>query len=218
MSSPQAARPIRKLPDLQRSAFWLYGATATVMREPMGLVLRHAFEAGFHNWQVRLEVLRLAVVLLLLSRLFLISGLYYEKVFMQPEAATDYPRRSYPLDFLAGLAQFMIGAAMTTVMSTHLRLAGGVSPFVLITVAFLSVDILWLLIAAARGFSTVPVIAAHTKVNATMLVAGTIVWGVARGAGADAVFADQAALGLLAAWTFYRILQQIRIYEALDRG
>ncbi|HWF09695.1 MAG TPA: hypothetical protein VG297_14600 [Bryobacteraceae bacterium] len=208
----------RRLPDLHRSAFWLYGATAAVMREPMGAVLRHAFEAGFHDWQVRLEVLRLGIVILLLSRLFLVSGLYFEMVFMQPDAAVRYPRRSYPVDFLTGLLHFMTGAALTTVMSSHLRLAGGIASFSWIVVAFLSIDIFWLAVAVARRFSAVPVIAEHTKVNAGMLGICGVVWIAARLARQDPVFADQAALGMLAAITLLGILRQIRIYESLDHA
>lgn len=188
------------------------------MREPMGAVLRHAFEAGFHDWQVRLEVLRLAIVILLLSRLFLIVGLYFEMIFMQPDAAVRFPRRSYPVDFLTGLMQFMVGAALTTVMSNHLRMAGGMAMFSWIVVAFLSIDILWLAVAIARGFSAAPVIAGHTRVNAGMLAVCCIAWIAARLTGRDPVFADQAALGVLAAITLAGILHQIRIYESLDRG
>lgn len=188
------------------------------MREPMGGVLRHAFEAGFHDWQVRLEVLRLAIVILVLSRLFLVVGLYFEIVFMQPDAAARYPRRSYPVDFLTGLLHFMTGAALTTVMSNHLRMAGGMSMFSWIVVGFLSIDILWLGVAVARGFSAAPVIAGHAKVNAAMLLVCAIVWIGARIAGQDSVFADQAALSILAVITVAGIVRQVRIYEALDRG
>jgi hypothetical protein len=154
MSSSQPAQQVpRKLPDLHRSAFWIYGATATVMREPMGAVLRHAFEAGMHDWQARLEVLRLAIVILVLSRLFLVVGLYFEMVFMQPDASVRYPRRSYPVDFLTGIMHFMAGAALTTVMSNHLRMPGGLAMFSWILIAFFSIDILWFGVAVARRFS-----------------------------------------------------------------
>jgi hypothetical protein len=187
------------------------------MREPIGGVLRHAFEAGFHDWQVRLEVLRLTIVILVLSRLFLEIGLYFEMVFMQPDAAMRYPRRSYPVDFLTGLLHFMTGAALTTVMTNHLRMAGGMAMFSWILLAFLSIDILWLGLAVARGFSAMPVIAGQAKVNVGMLVACAAVWAGARMAGRDTVFADQLALGVLAAVTVVGILRQIRIYEGLDR-
>lgn len=99
MAGPPQTRPIRRITDLQRSAFGIYGVTAMLMREPMGLIVRHTSEVGYGNWQVRLEWLRVAVILLLLSRLFLISRLYFEQVFMQPDSADWYRRRSYPSTF-----------------------------------------------------------------------------------------------------------------------
>jgi hypothetical protein len=216
VASPIPTRPVRRITDLQRSAFWIYGVTAMVMREPMGLVIRHVSEAGPGNWQVRLELLRIAVILLLLSRLFLISGLYFEEVFMQPDSSDRYPRRSYPIDFLAGLLQFLVAAAATTVVGTHLRIAGEFAPFTLLAELFLVVDWLWLAMAALRRFSSVALIARHTKVNGGMLIGSAVVFGAARAAGADAVFADQAALMVLAILSAYGISRQIKRYESFD--
>jgi hypothetical protein len=187
-----------------------------VMREPLGLIVRHASEAGFGNWQVRLEFLRVAVILLLLSRLFLVSGLYFEQVFMQPDSADRYPRRSYPIDFLAGLLQFLVGAAATTAVGTHLRIRGEFAPFTLLAALFLSVDLAWLATAALRRFSSIALISQHAQFNIAMLIAVAVAGGVARAAGGDAVFADQAALGVLAAFNVYSISRQIRRYESFN--
>jgi hypothetical protein len=210
------ATPVRRISDLQRSAFWIYGITAMVRREPMGLIVRHSTEAGFGNWQVRLEVLRVGVILLLLSRFFLLSGLYFEQVFMQPESADRYPRRSFPIDFLAGLLQFLVGAAATTAVGLHLRIAGIFAPFTLLVFLFLAVDWIWLAISKLRAFSSVPLIAGYGIFNAAALIAAAIVWGVARSAGADAVFADQAALGIVACFTIYDATRQIKHFESFD--
>src|ERR1700753_1349827 len=98
-----ASHPVPRITDLQRSAFWIYGVTAMVMREPLGIIVRQIAELGIGNGEVRLEILRVAVLLSLLSRLFLSSGLYFEQVYMQEGAAARYPRSSYAIDFLAGL-------------------------------------------------------------------------------------------------------------------
>ena len=187
-----------------------------VMREPLGLAVRHLSEAGLGNWQVRLELLRIAVILLLLSRLFLVSGLYFEEVFMQPDSADRFPRRSYPIDFLAGLTQFLVGAAATTVVDTHLRIAGEFAAFTLLAELFLIVDLGWLAIAALRRFSSVARIAHHTKVNGEMLIASMAAFGLVRIAGGDPVFADQTALTVLAGFSVFGITRQIRRYEAFD--
>jgi hypothetical protein len=216
VASPLPTRPPRRISDLQRSAFWIYGVTAMVMREPLGLVVRHLSELGFGNWEVRVELLRVVVILLLLSRLFLDSGLYFERVFMQPESADNYPRRSYPIDFLAGLAQFLVGAAATTAVGTYTYIAGWFASFTLLAAIFLLIDWIWLAIAVLRGFSSVPLIARHAQFNGVMLVASAMAWGVARFAGGGQIFADQTALGVLAALSAYDISRQIQRFESLD--
>jgi hypothetical protein len=45
-----------------------------------------------------------------------------------------------------------------------------------------------------------------------------VVWAVARAAGGDAVFADQTALGVLAAFSIYSISRQIQRYESFDKA
>ena len=187
------------------------------MREPLGGVIRHATDAGLGNWQVPLEILRMAVVLLLVARLFLSAGLYFEVVYMQPDSSALYPRRSYPTDFLAGLAQFMIGASATTVIGTHARLGRIFAPYTIIVYLFLIVDVAWLAVARARGLSSVSRIQALASRNLFILCAAAIIQAVSLATGADPVFADQAALGAVALGATIEIFNQIRIYESLDR-
>jgi hypothetical protein len=208
----------RRITDLQRSAFWIYGVTAMVMREPFGLVIRHTSEAGLGNWQVRLELLRVVVVLLLLARLFLLSGLYFEIVYMQPDSGERFPRRSYPIDFLAGLKQFLVGAAATTAVGMHYRLGGQYAPFTLLVWLFLLVDIGWLGVAMLRGFSSVPIIRRQAGWNTAILVASFVIRSMARVVDLDPVFADQLALSVIALFCLYSIFLQIRRYEAFDGG
>lgn len=187
-----------------------------VMREPLGLIIRHISDAGLRSWQVRLELLRLAVILLLLSRLFLFSGLYFEQVFMRPDSAERYPSRSYAIDFLNGLAQFLIATAATTVIGLHVRIAGWFAPFTLLVYVFLLGDWVWLGIAKARRFSATPLIASWAGSNAIIVIASAIASGVALLAGADPVFAGQTALLVIAAITLWRIFKLIRMFEASD--
>ena len=80
----------------------------------------------------------LSILLLLSRQLFLVSELYFEQVFMQPDSADRYPRRSYPIDFLAGL-QFWWGRRRRQ-RWVHLRIRGEFAPFTLLRRAlFLSV-------------------------------------------------------------------------------
>lgn len=210
------SRPVRRIPDLQRSAFWIYGVTAMVMREPLSLIIRHISSDGLRNWQVRLELLRMAVILLLLSRLFLFSGQYFERVFMQPDSAERYPRRSYPIDFLNGLSQFLIATAATTVIGLHVRIAGWFAPFTLLAYVFLLADWIWLAIAKARRFTSVPLIASWAGSNAVIVIASAVASGIALLAGADPVFAGQTALVVIALLTLWRIFRLIQAFESSD--
>jgi hypothetical protein len=216
VTDPLPSRLPRRISDLFRGAFWIYGVTAMVMREPLGLIVRHATDAGLGNWQVRLELLRVVVILLLLSRLFLASGLYFDEVFMQPDSADRFPRRSYPIDFLNGLLQFLAGAAATTVVGLHTRIFGGIAPFTLVLSLFLIVDWIWLVVAKLRDFSATGLIAANARSNAVILLAGAIGLVLARIATGDAVFADQTALALVALFTAAGIIRLIRAFERSD--
>jgi hypothetical protein len=217
VATPTPAPPTRRLSDLQRSAFWIYGVTAMVMREPFGILIRHTTDVGLGNWQVRLEWLRVFVILLLLARLFLIAGLYFETVYMQGDSAEQYPRRSYPIDFLAGLAQFLVAAATTTAIGTHALIARQIAPFTLVTAVFLLIDVGWVMVAAFRRFSSVSLLRADASRNLWILAAGLAVWSVSRIAGADAVLADQLALLAILTGGVLDVARQVKTYEKLDR-
>jgi hypothetical protein len=216
VSTPSAAAASRRLTDLQRSAFWIYGVTAMVMREPFGTTIRHATENGLDNWQVELELLRMIVILLLLARLFLSSGLYFETVYMQANSSQLYPGRSYPTDFLAGLGQFLVGAAATTVIATHSRIHQVLSPFTVVIAAFLLMDAVWLAVALGRRFSSLRLIRVQAGGNLVLLLITAGVGAVCRLAGKDSVFAEQAMLTVVAIGTAAGIASQIRTYETLD--
>jgi hypothetical protein len=215
MAAPKAetASP-RRITDLQRSAFWIYGVTAMIMREPLGVIVRQTAELGLGNWEVRLEILRVGVILILLSRLFLISGLYFEQVYMQPESGDRYPRRSYAVDFLAGLAQFLVATAASTAIA--LQSVRTVTPFALLVAIFLAVDWLWLGLAALRRFSSLAMIARQAQSNARMLGAGALALVVARAFGGDAVFNHQVALSVVAILALVDIARQVGRYDELS--
>ena len=216
MSGISSPPPVRRISDLQRSAFWIYGVTGMVMREPLGLVIRHISDAGIRDGQVRLEVLRVAVILLLMSRLFLFSGLYFDQVFMRPDSAERFPRRSYPIDFLNGLAQFLVATAATTVVGLHTRIAGWFSPFTLLVYVFLLADSIWLVIAKLRRFTSTSLIVRYVGSSGVIVLASAVAGGIAFVAGASAVVAGESALLVVAALTLWRILKLIQAFESTD--
>jgi hypothetical protein len=214
LKTETAPKPVRRVTDLQRSAFWIYGVTAMVMRDPLGVVVRQTAELGLGNWEVRLEILRVAVILILLARLFLVSGIYFEQVYMQPGSADLYPRSSFAVDFLAGLAQFLVATAASTAIS--LQSIRTLTPFSLLVAIFLAIDWLWLGLAAVRRFSSLPIIARQAQFNARILGAGALALVVSRLVGGDAVFDHQAALSVVALIAVVDIALQIRRYDELS--
>ncbi len=150
MSTPQTAP---RVPDFHKSAFWIYGVTAMVMREPLSVVLHHAATAGWQNTGVQLEALRGLVVWLVMSRQFTVAGIYFDRVYLQPDSATRFPRRSYPHDFIVGIGALLAAVGASTVVGSNSNI------FDYVIGVALSWDLLWLAIAAAARHSSVPVMA-----------------------------------------------------------
>ncbi|MCU1328207.1 MAG: hypothetical protein JWN34_3577 [Bryobacterales bacterium] len=158
-----ASSPAPRVPDLHKSAFWIYGVTAMVMREPLSIVLRHSTTAGWRDPAVQLEAVRALIVLGLLSRQFLAAGIFFDRVYLQPEAAERFPRRSYPVDFLFGMGELLLAVGASTVVGTA-------SPTfnVIVAVVLLS-EGAWLLVARLLEHSTVPKIAPGAVFNLLIL-------------------------------------------------
>ncbi len=157
-----AAEPIpARIPDLHRSAFWIYALTVTVIREAVYTVFHHAATLGWHDSTVQLEALRTLVVLVLLARQMLSAGMYFDRVYLQPDSGTNFPRRSYPIDFLFGLTELLTAVAASTTYS--------LPSFDACVAVNLSWVALWLGVSAALGYSTVRVIAPGLAVNAAIL-------------------------------------------------
>jgi hypothetical protein len=208
------SKPVRRITDLQRSAFWIYGVTAMIMREPLGIIVRQTSELGIGHWEVRLGILRVGVILILLARLFLVSGLYFEQVYMQPESGDRYPVRSYAVDFLAGLLQFLVATAASTAVT--LQSVRTLTPFSLLVAMFLMVDLLWLGLAALKGYSSLGLIGQQAKLNGLIVAAGGVTLLVAHLAGGDAVFSHEAALSVVTVCALLDIAHQIKRYDQMS--
>jgi hypothetical protein len=202
-----------RVSDLHKSAFWIYGVTAMVMREPFASVIRHASTAGLGDWQVRLELVRIAVVLVLMARQFLLLGLYFDQVYIRPDAAARFPRRSYPIDFLTGLMQLLTIVAASTAVGLHARMWAGLTIFMILVGVFLLFEIGWLAVSAMLRFSSVPLIAKFAKFNGLTLAAVIVAWSAVRAAGRDSVFIDQCAFTIMLAFTLFEMGQLVRTYD-----
>jgi hypothetical protein len=199
-----------RISDLHKSAFWIYGVTAMVMREPFATVIRHAASAGFGDWQVRLEVIRVVAVLMLMARIFLASGLYFDEVYLREDSAIRFPRRSYPVDFLAGLLQFLIIVAASTVVTLHSRSRSGFSVFALLVTAFLLFDAVWIAFSALLRLSTTREIGRRATFGSAALAIA--VWIGFAFAGRDPVLTDQIAFAWLIALTVFEMSKLVRQY------
>jgi hypothetical protein len=199
-----------RISDLHKSAFWIYGVTAMVMREPFATVIRHTAAAGFSDWQVRLELVRVAVVLILMARIFLASGLYFDEVYLREDSGARFPRKSYPVDFLAGLMQFLIIVAASTVVTLHSRSRLGISVFALLVIAFLLFDAGWIALSALLRLSTTREIAGRATFGAAGFI--LVVWAGFAMAQGDAVLADQTAFAGLIVLTLFEMSRLVRQY------
>jgi hypothetical protein len=198
-----------RISDFHKSAFWIYGVTAMVMREPFATVIRHTSAAGLADWQVRLELLRVVVVLMLMARLFLASGLYFDEVYLQEGSAGRFPRRSYPVDFLAGLMQFLTIVAGSTVVALHDRSRWGLSVFAILVAAFLLFDAVWIALSKVLGFSTTREIAGRATFGSAALTIAVL----AGMASLDAVLAEQTAFACLLVLTLFDMTKLVREYD-----
>ena len=187
-----------RVSDLHKSAFWIYGVTAMVMREPLAIVIRHTSSAGVDDPQVQVEIARMAIVLLSMARVFLASGLYFDQVYLRPDSAARFPRRSYPVDFLAGLVQFLLIVGASTVI------AGPAVGFNASIGAFLLSDAVWWLGAKALFYSTAGLLAGPALREA-------VVFSICLAA--YLVLGQLPAYGVLLAATLGAIVVLVRTYD-----
>jgi hypothetical protein len=191
--------------DLHKSAFWIYGVTAMVMREPLGSWLRHAAESGLGAPAVQEEGLRVALVLALMSRFFLASGLFFDEVYLRPGSGTKYPRRSYALDFLCGLLQLLLAVGASTAI--------GVAPaYAAMVGAFLAFDAVWLAATAGMGLSTTARVAASARAGGATLLVSAAVWAGLAATGMEGG-SRMAAAALLLGITGWQAARLVRAYD-----
>jgi hypothetical protein len=96
---------------------------------------------------------------------------------MQVNSSQLYARRSYPTNFLAGLGQFLVGAAATTVIATHSRTHQVLSPFTVAIAVFLLLDAVWLIVAlepqAGGDYALLPIAAGVGGICGAVVAIGT---------------------------------------------
>ncbi|MEQ1949254.1 MAG: hypothetical protein ABL995_18820 [Bryobacteraceae bacterium] len=183
-----------RIPDSHKNAFWIYGVTAMILREPLSIVTRDLSAKGLGDASVRVECLRMLVVLLVLSRQFLSAGVYFDRVYLQPDSAAKYPHKSYPVDFLTRLVDLLAAVAASTAVGLHTFPLWGLAPFLAVIVLLLLFDALWAFTARTAGYSTVSELAPTARGSLLVLLVCFILY---IGAGLAALPAEMLDAGLL---------------------
>ena len=204
-----------RIPDSHKNAFWIYGVTAMVMREPLSVLVRDASAQGFASPIVQLESLRVLVVFLILSRVFMGAGVYFDRVYLQPESAANFPRRNYAADFLATLTELLVAVGASTAVAIHTRSIGGLTPFSILIALLLVSEPLKLLGTRLAGYSTVAEIAPAARASAIAFLLADAVYMTMRVLGFGPVRTEAAALTAVAVCTAIRLLDQIRTYGSM---
>lgn len=151
------------------------------MKDPFGVVLRHAASAGWGDPAVQQEALRGLAVLILMARQFLAAGMYFDRVYLAPESADRFPRRNYPFDFLFGLIELLFAVANSMIVAVPNLF------FDVLCALNLLWETAWLVASGVGGYSTLRMIAPGAQVTAGILVLSAIARLVAGESAAMAV-------------------------------
>lgn len=135
---------------LHSHAFYLYGVVvALAIREVLLRVGTHAFVpvAGeqVESWKIHLEALRLVLFLIAITCFYFGSGVFFDKVYINPDTAREFQKKNYGLDFTIGLIHFLIFFAWSLTITNHSRNGWGLSPFFGFLSAIFLYDLVWLI-------------------------------------------------------------------------
>ena len=216
MSSPAA--PPARIPDSHKSAFWIYGVTAMVMREPLSVFIKDLSATGPASPAVQLEFLRVLVVFLFLSRQFLAAGVFFDRVYLQPDSAALFPRRSYPLDFITRMIELLVAVGASTAVGIHTRHVGGLSPFTILTALLLLLQPVWLVLAWIANYSSAPEIAPAARANALTFLLADAIYMTMYAINAGPAKADAAALLSVVIVISLRLAAQVQSYGLAPGG
>jgi len=158
------------------------------IREPLVTVIPRLMPQKLPDWQMQLEVWRLVVFLLVIIRFYLGSALYFAEVYGQTDAARSCGKRSYFVDFLGSLLQFLLFFAWAITVAQHDRYKGEISYFTVILWAILLYDNVWY--CASLFGDTKDAIRPRRDINNLTLILCLLTCVGARLAGRDQVFAE----------------------------
>lgn len=136
--------------ELRRHCLWLYGIiVGLAIREAIVRVLPHFTAKDFlFDWHALLEVLRLAVFLLVITRFYFGAAV----VFRQIGPGESFPTKNDGVDLLAGLVHFLLffGWATTIDGRTGTTWLLSTSPYLVFMGLVLVYDLFWWLMGLGR--------------------------------------------------------------------
>jgi hypothetical protein len=208
MSAPAPAR----IPDAHKSAFWIYGVTAMVMREPLSIFVHDLSSTGPANPGVQLEGLRVFLVFLFLTCQFLSAGIFFDRVYLEPNSSAQFPHRSYPVDFISRMIELLVAVAAAGAVGIHARHIGGLAPFTMLVAILLLLQPVWLVVAKTAGYSTVSELIPAARVSALAFLLGDAIYMSMLALHFEPAKADAAALFSVVVVISARLAVQIRSY------
>lgn len=204
--------PPTRIPDSHKSAFWIWGVTAMIMREPLAVLVRLISNEGIATQSTQLACLRAGLILMILSRQFLAAGIYFDRVYLLPDSATRFPSRNYPLDFITRLIEMLVAVAASTAVALDSPSPGGLSPFLILTGVMLLLESVWLLAARAANYSTVSEIAPGARANLHAFLLCSVLYFSSRAAGSGVRQTEMLVLFAVLLFTGYQLAGQVRAY------
>jgi hypothetical protein len=147
--------------NVLRNAFWLYSVIVGLsIEEALKSVIPQIFAlAPEQRWEFIPAALRLFLFLVLIIRFYLGAAFFFEKVYFS-EKASEYPKKSYNLDFLFGLIHFLIFFALAISIESQQIPRRVFQVLLSVTILY---DVWWYI--ASRKYDTRKLIKLWTVVN-----------------------------------------------------
>jgi hypothetical protein len=158
---------------LHKHAFWLYGViVGLAIKEALASTVPDILNPTEPKWEALLDFSRLVVFVFFTTRFFLGSAYFFEEVYTGPNAVF-YDKKNYFLDFLFGLAHFLLFFAWSLTIDFHQKDLEYFFRYILAGLLFY--DVLWLIMS--RKYDTKRQITPWTALNVvTLILASGLFW------------------------------------------
>lgn len=201
---------------IHTQSFWVYGViVGLAIREALSHTIPNIISSnGDPRWFVRLETWRLLIFLTMIIRFYLGSSLFFDKAYIDPASSPKFQKKSYGLDFICGLAVFMIFFGWSITIGDKSRLSHGMSNFLLLLTVILAYDFVWFMVNLR--YDTVHSIKLWTTINILTLVFAAVIFFLTREIKDNDVLAEELAfipVALFSYGDFVEMISRNRIFS-----